>query len=61
MKSFSLLLIVVVGLTACSSPAKQHDKEIQHKANKMQNVSSGPLAKPADSTSAAAGTSSGSK
>lgn len=47
------LTVLTTGLAACSSPVKEHNKEVQQKANKLQNVQSGPLSGQKDTTGAA--------
>jgi hypothetical protein len=52
--------ILMLLVTACNSPVKQHNKEIEHKANKLQNVQSGPLDGQKDTSGSAADTPAGS-
>jgi hypothetical protein len=46
-----MLLLSLTAITACSSPVKKHNKETQHKVNKLENIKSGPLSKPDTSLS----------
>jgi len=50
MKPLISAIIICIVLAGCNSPAKQHNKEVQHKADKLQNVTSGPLAPKHDSS-----------
>ena len=47
MKNFKLYaFLLLTSIAACNSPVKKHNKETQHKVNKLENVKSGPLSKP---------------